>query len=230
MPEEYSIWPETVKNYKRPRNMQTIKNTFKNRILTQYGIRFIEPQIEHYSGLFNLPHPSGQDNMHNWLIDPNYGNLDTRAMAQMIVDGNRYLPYAELTTHPKLKMQMYSESLGDNYTKQYKKGHEFRHSLIYSLPYNIAYLYGLKRYNKLRPEFRPNQDDLMIDSLSREIDNWLDYNYVSKMSLRKFLYDDVRDLNKELDSMENEDNILYSDPNIEDKLFDAYGFYINEMQ
>ena len=70
----------------------------------------------------------------------------------------------------------------------------------------------------------------MIESLSREIDNWLDYNYVSKMSLRKFLYDDVRDLNKELDSMENEDNILYSDPNIEDKLFDAYGFYINEMQ
>ncbi|MCF0222925.1 MAG: hypothetical protein HUK20_01525 [Fibrobacter sp.] len=121
------------------------------------------------------------------------------------------------------------EKLGDERSKKYKEGHEFRHSLIYSLPYNIAYLYGVKRYNKLMRDSPSFQSGPRADILSRDIEHWLDYGKESQSSIREELYDDVRLFTRDLDSMENEDNIQYSNPNIEEDLFDAYNLYIGQM-
>ncbi|MCF0222924.1 MAG: hypothetical protein HUK20_01520 [Fibrobacter sp.] len=92
MPDYYPLLAEIAKTYRYPKDMRSIKDFFKRHLQKQFGIRFIEPHIDHLSGLFNLPHPSGSGWMHDWLIDPNYGNLDTREIARIIVERSQYLP------------------------------------------------------------------------------------------------------------------------------------------
>lgn len=219
-------------NYGCPRDIPSIKNSFKKKLQERLGIRFIEPTFDYYSGLFSLPHPSGKEKMFNWLIDSSYGNLNTQEMANMIIDQNQFLPQTTLTTHPSLKMKMYLESLGSPYYTQYKKGHEFKHSLIYSLPYNIAYIYGLKQFNNKNASWNESgySDTIKKFLLSHEINNWLDLKENSNYSMRDFLYGDVRDFNQKLDDAENETNLLYHCSDMEEPLLDAYNFYIGQMQ
>lgn len=231
MSDYFNFFNNLAHNYSCPRDIPSIKLSFKRKLQDKFGIRFIEPTINSYSALFLATHPTGKGEMYNWIIDPSFGNLNSWEIANMIVDQNPYLPQAELTTHPSLKMNMYTESLGSPYYEQYKKGHEFKHSLIYSLPYNIAYIYGLKHFNDNNANWnKSGYSDLAKKAiLYYNIENWLDLKENSDYSMRDFLYSDVRNFTQDLDNAENETNLLYRCSDIEEPLLDAYNFYIGRM-
>jgi hypothetical protein len=105
------------------------------------------------------------------------------------------------------------------------KGHEYKHFLAHSLPYNLAYIYGQKVYNHARQ----SEQQLSRNDIAMKIKAWLDYKYDPDYSRFDFMKDRVEDFDEYLDDMENEENIYYGCPGIEEELFDDYKMFIDEM-
>ena len=70
---------------------------------------------------------------------------------------------------------------------------------------------------------------LDITSIAMKIKAWLDYKYDPDFSRFDFIKDRVEDFDEYLDDMENEENIYYGCPSIEEELFDDYKMFIDEM-
>lgn len=215
---------EVVRNYACRKRIEDIESYLAKRLLQELHIKYLKPLITEVPAFRSLPHPFGGE-MRNWSVNPAAEMLDVHDLAQSILDNGRDSSLVQLTTYPGLGSRQYLDSFNYYYLKPMVKGHEYKHFLAHSLPYNLAYIYGQKVYNHARQ----SEQLLSRNDIAMKIKAWLDYKYDPDYSRFDFMKDRVEDFDEYLDDMENEENIYYGCPSIEEELFDDYKMFIDEM-
>lgn len=215
---------EVVRNYACGKRIEDIESYLAKRLLQELHIKYLKPLITDVPVFRSLPHPFGGE-MRNWSVNPAAEMLDVHDLAQSILDNGKDSSLVQLTTYPGLGSRQYLDPFNYYYLKPMVKGHEYKHFLAHSLPYNLAYIYGQKVYNHARR----SEQQLSRNDIAMKIKAWLDYKYDPDYSRFDFMKDRVEDFDEYLDDMENEENIYYGCPSIEEELFDDYKMFIDEM-
>ncbi|MBQ3721527.1 MAG: hypothetical protein II850_11210 [Fibrobacter sp.] len=215
---------EVVRNYACRKRIEDIESYLAKRLLQELHIKYLKPLITEVPAFRSLPHPFGGE-MRNWSVNPAAEMLDVHDLAQSVLDNGKDSSLVQLTTYPGLGSRQYLDPFNYYYLKPMVKGHEYKHFLAHSLPYNLAYIYGQKVYNHARQ----SEQQLSKNDIAMKIKAWLDYKYDPDYSRFDFMKDRVEDFDEYLDDMENEENIYYGCPSIEEELFDDYKMFIDEM-
>lgn len=215
---------EVVRNYACRKRIEDIESYLAKRLLQELHIKYLKPLIMEVPAFRSLPHPFGGE-MRNWSVNPAAEMFDVHDLAQSVLDNGKDSSLVQLTTYPGLGSRQYLDPFNYYYLKPMVKGHEYKHFLAHSLPYNLAYIYGQKVYNHARQ----SEQQLSRNDIAMKIKAWLDYKYDPDYSRFDFMKDRVEDFDEYLDDMENEENIYYGCPSIEEELFDDYKMFIDEM-
>ena len=215
---------EVVRNYACRKRIEDIESYLAKRLLQELHIKYLKPLITEVPAFRSLPHPFG-GKMRNWSVNPAAEMLDVYDLAQSVLDNGKDSSLVQLTTYPGLGSRQYLDPFNYYYLKPMVKGHEYKHFLAHSLPYNLVYIYGQKVYNHARQ----SEQQLSRNDIAMKIKAWLDYKYDPDYSRFDFMKDRVEDFDEYLDDMENEENIYYGCPSIEEELFDDYQMFIDEM-
>lgn len=215
---------EVVRNYACRKRIEDIESYLAKRLLQELHIKYLKPLITEVPAFRSLSHPFG-GKMRNWSVNPAAEMLDVHDLAQSVLDNGKDSSLVQLTTYPGLGSRQYLDPFNYYYLKPMVKGHEYKHFLAHSLLYNLAYIYGQKVYNHARQ----SEQQLSRNDIAMKIKAWLDYKYDPDYSRFDFMKDRVEDFDEYLDDMENEENIYYGCPSIEEELFDDYKMFIDEM-
>ena len=215
---------EVVRNYACRKRIEDIESYLAKRLLQELHIKYLKPLVTEVPAFRSLPHPFGGE-MRNWSVNPAAEMLDVHDLAQSVLDNGKDSSLVQLTTYPGLGSRQYLDPFNYYYLKPMVKGHEYKHFLAHSLPYNLAYIYGQKVYNHARQ----SEQQLSRNDIAMKIKALLDYKYDPDYSRFDFMKDRVEDFDEYLDDMENEENIYYGCPSIEEELFDDYQMFIDEM-
>ena len=215
---------EVVRNYACRKRIEDIESYLAKRLLQELHIKYLKPLITEVPAFRSLPHPFGGVRR-NLSGTPGAEMLDVHDLDNSIRCHGQDSSLVQLTTYPGLGSRQYLDPFNYYYLKPMVKGHEYKHFLAHSLPYNLAYIYGQKVYNHARQ----SEQQLSRNDIAMKIKAWLDYKYDPDYSRFDFMKDRVEDFDEYLDDMENEENIYYGCPSIEEELFDDYKMFIDEM-
>jgi len=240
-----SILAAIAASYRHPRTIDDVKRSFERKLRDKYSIRFIEPQFDIKLVTKPEKHPFG-GLMENWSRFPAFEDLDYSDLASQVIDAGKasFLPRVSLSTIPTLRMRMYVNTMADPYLLPYIKRHEYNHMLAHSLPFNLTYIYGLKKYNQMKSEgyFRPDNEMYSNWKLTQSMQDWVNgYRkstgfecLLGSNNFRETRFDKmtryVKDFDARLDSLENGNNINYTNAFEEDELLNYYGCFIRDME
>lgn len=222
--------------------MEELRDTFGQKLFDRYHITFFAPRIHEELVPYFTRHPFGGI-MNNWSEFPSVASINYDELAQRIINHHRFDPNFRPSTDKKFQSEFYLSTMNLLYLIPYIKRHEYNHVLAHSIPASLAHIYGQKKYQQMYRDGYFKHPDEPYDKwiLSGEIEDWMNGKYkptglecllhktIKNETRQQRLVRFVNDLDKKLDSLENEENLDYVNVSIENDLLNGYGCFLGDM-